>query len=150
MDAMIDAAIKDNPTASIPGVTALGVSPIIVRLLRSPVEGRRRWAEVQLNACGKRKQSFDAFAGSGFQEEIEELYGDQTLPEKIKWAALRALLKAGCLVTEAVERGLLCGESITGTPRSKKGILSVVVPLLGKESDCECFPSTSHILLLID
>lgn len=134
---LVDTTIAETPNTISSATVALGITPLLVHLLRSSTLDRRKWAETHIAACGKRKSSFDISVGSGVQEEIESLASDDTLAAIDKWRAIRAILKSGCLSQEAIERGVLRGEQLHGKKASSKRILPTIVPLLGTETDCK-------------
>jgi hypothetical protein len=135
--AFIDRSISSKPSTPLSNLVALGLTPLLVRLLRSPELDRRKWAFIQMQAAARRKLSFESAVRTGVRDEIEELCRDPAMDEKERWKIVKTILKKGCLDQEAVEKGLLVGQCFDGKIRKGKGIMAILAPLLGAESDCK-------------
>ena len=134
----IDASIDLNPSLSLANVAALGATPLLIHLLCSPQENRRVWAKCQLPAAARRRLSFQSFVETGVRDEVQSLYeGGGYIEAPMRWDGLRALLDSGCLGQDAVERGLLAGEDVTGKKQGVSGIMGVLSGLLGAQSICK-------------
>ena len=133
----IDLTIKNSPPSPLSNIASIGLTPLVVRLLRSPVLERRKWAFIQMQASARKKLSFDMLIRTGVKEEVEELCHDSSLENKEKWKMVKTMLKKECFEAEAVEKGFLGGIDICGKVRKNKLMMAALAPLLGTQSDCE-------------
>ena len=133
----IDSGIAQGPTQALSNIGSLGITPSLIRLLGSPTAARRGWARAQLPATTRRKISFDIMVRTGVRDEIVELCNDQSMEEAARWAAVRDILRSGGLSDEAIQKGLVIGESLSGGGHQGGRILNKLVPLLGTQSDRE-------------
>jgi senataxin len=112
-------------------ITALGLTTMLVRLLRSPQEDKRAWAQKLLLSAGKKPLSVDDWDGVGIGTEVESLYvGDSEGSLEYRWIAIRAILQSGCLDPECIRRRLLrCDDG------RAKGIMPTLTAMLGNDSE---------------
>ncbi|WVQ83579.1 hypothetical protein IAT38_005720 [Cryptococcus sp. DSM 104549] len=137
---LVDEAVQ-SATPPPTTLTALGITPTLVRLLASSDAERRKWALLQLPAASRKPLSFAEWCSLGIGIEVQELYGDVVaLDGGAKWEAMAAIIRNKVLDKGAIEGGLLAGQ-LEGEPRRKmgRGLMSVLSGLLG--SDVPFFPS---------
>ncbi|ORY29551.1 SEN1 N terminal-domain-containing protein [Naematelia encephala] len=132
------ASLIDNIINSLPGspirstIVALGLTPVLIRLLSSPNEARRDFARTLLPACVRRPLSFDEFSDNGIGHEIQALYtGGDSIAIGERWSSVVELLKSKSLSDEVVNRGLLRGEGLNSSGRL---IMSILSSHLGSDS----------------
>nr|XP_019012419.1 senataxin [Kwoniella pini CBS 10737]OCF51200.1 senataxin [Kwoniella pini CBS 10737] len=138
LSSSLDKAIASSAVTS--AITSSGVSTLLVHLLSSPIEVRRKWAISQLASSSRRSLPFDEWCSLGIGQEIQSLYSDDVqIDGKDRWVAVSAILTAGVLNTETVEKGLLGGQ-LEEDPKGRKnrGLMSALSALLG--SDVPYFP----------
>lgn len=145
---IIDATVSVTSSPSLSNVTSLGITPLLVRLLRSPVSPVRKWARTLLPTAGRRKLSFEIFVKTGVRDEVEALCGDSERETAISdsWEIMADILRGGCLSNEAIERGLLRGETIGAKKSSSRGIMAVLTTRMGTESNgapASCHPDAN-------
>jgi senataxin len=141
----VDTGIARTPSTVLSSVVSLGITPSLIRMLRSTDAARRDWAKTQLAETVRRKVSFEILVRTGVRDEIEELCRDQSVDGTIRWGAVRDILRSGGLSDEAVTRGLLAGEGLAGGRQQGGQILASLVPVLGTQSDRELHLLTEGI-----
>ena len=136
LSALLDSTVSIPSSRSGP-VTALGLTPALVRLLSSSNQSRRNWALAQLPATSRRPLSLKEWRDNGIGDEVQRLYHSAKGEElKGKWFVVNALLCSDSLSQEAVRDGLLGGCKVEGSSqRSELGLMAVLSGLLGSEAD---------------
>jgi senataxin len=136
---LLDRTAASSSSSAVSSITALGLSPMVVKLLSSPRTDLRRWALKQIPAMSRRPLSFEGWCENGVGVEVQNLYlGDGDLLVKERWSTLETLIQSGCLSVDAIQQGLLGGRTeVTEGCLTGKGIMAVLCGMLGGEADCE-------------
>ncbi|WWC59973.1 uncharacterized protein I303_102536 [Kwoniella dejecticola CBS 10117] len=135
---LLDQAVASPAAPS--SMTSSGISAVLLSLLSSPDETRRKWAASQLASAARKPVPFNDWCALGIGQQVQELYGNALdIDESDRWAAVDALVKAKVLNTETVEKGLLGGQ-LEEDPKGRRGrgLMSAISALLG--SDVPYFP----------
>ncbi|WVQ62978.1 uncharacterized protein L199_001127 [Kwoniella botswanensis] len=138
ISSLVDEAVSSTSTSS--SITSMGLSPLLIKLLSSPNEGRKKWALSQLPPASRRPVSFSDWCSLGIGYEIQELYnGKVEIDEGDRWKMVEALLRDRVLHDQTIEKGLLGGQ-LEEDPKGRKGrgLMSALSTLLG--SDVPYFP----------
>lgn len=134
---IIDATVTRYPTSPQPSLIQQGLTAVMVRLMYSPSESRRRWARSHLPQMARQPLNFNDWCDLGIGGQIQALYSDERseLRGGEKWKGLATILSRGLLAEDALVAGLLEGR-LSMEDRSKKGkpLMAVLSSHLGASS----------------
>ncbi|WVW79753.1 hypothetical protein I302_101723 [Kwoniella bestiolae CBS 10118] len=135
---LVDQAVSSTSSSS--SITSLGLSSLLVKLLSSPDEARRKWALSHLTPATRRPVGFSDWCSLGIGYEVQELYnGRVDIEEGERWKMVEALVGERVLDGETIEKGLLGGQ-LEEDPKGRKGrgLMSALTTVIG--SDVPYFP----------